>query len=216
MATRYVDRNLHGDEKVSYRGRVSWIAALHRGVTALVAGFVVINAVERGSFLAVIGLLAMLWGLIDIVAGILFRMSAEYAVTDRRVIGKYGIIRHESVDVLLTSMSGASTSFTVLGRLFGYGSVWVNGNGTRRMLKDLAHPKAFESAIHERLEDSRLLKGTAAYTLNVQAAPGTPPQQAFPATPAPAGSTVAASFCGQCGAPSDEGVQFCRSCGTPA
>jgi hypothetical protein len=175
----------------------------------------VIEITHALGFLAVVCMLVLLWGLVDIAAGILFRVSAEYAVTDRRVIGKYGLIRHQSVDVLLTSISGVTTSFTVLGRLFGYGSVWVNGSGARRMLKDLADPKAFELAVHERLEDSRLLKGTAAYTLNVQTVqPDGSPQSTPPTAPVPSSSAVAASFCGQCGTAITEGGQFCRSCGT--
>lgn len=215
---KYVDGNLHGNEQVCYRGRVSWFAALHRGVILTVVALVVIGITEARGFLAVICTLALLLGLFGIVSGIVFILSAEYAVTDRRVIGKYGLIRHQSVDVLLTSISGATTSFTVLGRIFSYGSVWVNGNGTRRMLQDLSQPKAFESAIHERLEDSRLLKGTAAYTLNVQMAEpeGAPREANLPTAQMPPSPAIAASFCGQCGTAITEGAQFCGSCGTPA
>jgi len=151
------------------------------------------------------------------VRGILFKMFSEYAVTDRRVIGKYGVIRPESVDVLLTSVSGVSTSFTAIGRIFGYGSVWINGSGTRSLLAGMSRPKAFEDAVHERLEDSRFLKGTAAYTLNVQPAPPEGPSQPTSQTATvPAAPAVSSSFCGQCGGAIAEGAQFCRGCGTPA
>lgn len=217
MATRYVDGHLHGDEKVCYRGKVSWVAVLIRGLIAFVAGVVLLSIGKRGGAVAVIGLLVLLWAIFALVAGILFKTFSEYAVTDRRVIGKYGIIRPRSVDVLLTSISGVSTSFTAVGRIFGYGSVLVNGNGTRRLLEHLSQPKAFEAAIHERLEDSRLLKGTAAYTLDVQfAQPQTAVQAAATPLPAPAGSAPAAAFCGQCGIALVEKAQFCRSCGAPA
>jgi uncharacterized membrane protein YdbT with pleckstrin-like domain len=216
VATRYVDHNLHGDEKVCYRGHVSW-AVLLRGLILLSGGFVLAQVAERHSVLSFIAGVLMLWGLLALVRGILFKMFSEYAVTDRRVIGKYGIIRPESVDVLLTSVSGVSTSFTVIGRIFGYGSVLINGNGTQSLLAGMSRPKAFEDAVHERLEGSRLLKGTAAYTLNVQPVPPEgPPQPTTQTMPAPAASAVASSFCGQCGATIAEGTQFCRGCGAPA
>jgi hypothetical protein len=58
----------------------------------------------------------------------------------------------------------------VLGRLFGYGNVWINGSGTRQVIRDVADPTAFQAAIHKRLDESRFLKGTAAYTLDVRLA----------------------------------------------
>jgi uncharacterized membrane protein YdbT with pleckstrin-like domain len=217
VATRYVDRHLHGDEKVCYRGKVSWVAVLIRGLIAFVVGVVLLSVGKSGSALAVIGLLVLLWAIFALVAGTLFKTFSEYAVTDRRVIGKYGIIRPQSVDVLLTSISGVSTSFNAVGRIFGYGSVLVNGNGTRRLLEHLSQPKAFEAAVHERLDDSRLLKGTAAYTLDVQfAQPQTAVQAAATPPPVPADSAPAAAFCGQCGIALVERAQFCRSCGAPA
>jgi uncharacterized membrane protein YdbT with pleckstrin-like domain len=213
VATRYVDRNLHGDERVCYRGHVSWVAVLIRGLIAFVVGVVLLSIGKSGGALGVIGLLVLLWAIFALVAGVLFKTFSEYAVTDRRVIGKYGIFRPQVVDVLLTSVSGVSTSFTALGRIFGYGSVWINGSGTRRLLQHMSQPKAFEDAVHERLEDSRLLKGTAAYTLNVQ--PAQPQAPAGAAAPVPAGSSPAPAFCGQCGDGLAAGTQFCRSCGTP-
>ncbi len=216
MATRYVNRNLHGDEKVCYRGHVSW-AVLLRGLILVSGGFVLAQVAEPHSVLSTVAGGLMLWGLLSLVRGILFKMFSEYAVTDRRVIGKYGIIRPESVNVLLTSVSGVSTSFTVIGRIFGYGSVLINGSGTQRLLAGMSRPKAFENAVHERLVDSRLMKGTAAYTLNVQPAPPEgPPQQTSQTAPGPAASAVASSFCGQCGAAIADGTQFCRTCGTAA
>lgn len=220
MATKYVDRNLNSGEKVCYRGRVSWVAALHRGVIGFILAIIVGSSSESGSALAVVGTLALIGSLILIAQGILLRMTTEYAVTDRRVIGKYGLIRQQSVDILLRSMSGAAVSNTVLGRFFSYGNVVIAGTGARRELVGLASPKSFKSAIDERLDDSRLMHGTAAYTLNVRAAPDDPQQPAATSPPAPSAggevavATATSAFCGHCGSQVGAGIRFCQNCGS--
>jgi len=53
VATKYVDRNLHGDEKVCYRGHVSW-AVLLRGLILLSGGIVLAQVAERHSVLSLV------------------------------------------------------------------------------------------------------------------------------------------------------------------
>ena len=217
----YVKRNLHPGETIGYRGHVSWVAALHRGVITIIVALVVAGLAGGKSqsaspALSLVIVLLFIGGIASLISGVLFRNWSEYVVTDRRVIGKYGVIRIQSVDVLLTAVAGASVSTTVLGRAFGYGDVWVNGSGTKRRLRDLKAPKAFQSAVHERLEASRLLKGTAAYTLDVRLAPDgrrEPPM----ADPQPAGVRTApagARFCRQCGTAVSATGAFCEQCGS--
>jgi uncharacterized membrane protein YdbT with pleckstrin-like domain len=214
----YVERNLHPGETICYRGQVSWVAALHRGVIAIIVAFVIAGSAgsKASSALSVIITLLFIGGIASLISGVFFRKWSEYVVTDRRVIGKYGVIRQASVDVLLTAVAGASVSNTVLGRVFGYGDVSVNGSGTRQRLRDLKSPKAFQSAVHERLEASRLLKGTAAYTLDVRLAAddrqeptiSDPQPAAVPTTPA------SARFCRQCGTAVTAAGAFCQQCGS--
>jgi hypothetical protein len=140
---------------------------------------------------------------------VMLRFTAEYTVTDRRVVGKYGLVRRLSVDVLFTSISGINTSYSFFGRLLRYGNVVVNGAGTRSLLRNMSNPRGFEAAVHRRLDDSRLLQGTAAYTLKVEMADPTPsPVQPIPPTPS------GGSFCSQCGSQVGAGARFCAGCGS--
>jgi len=161
--------------------------------------------------LSVAGLLVLLVAVASLVRGLIFRRTAEYAVTDRRVIGKYGAVRQQSVDLLMTAISGASTSKSVLGRMFGYGNVWVNASGASRELKDVADPHAFQTAVYERLERSRLLKGPAAYTLGVRVVDES---QRLSAAPLQPGTAAAAAFCSRCGSQLPTGSRFCPRCGS--
>ena len=202
--TGYIDRNTHSGETIEYRGQMSWPAALLRGVL-LVIFALYLGAVSLTGASGVVGLLAIA----DLIRGVILQRTAEYAVTDRRVIGKYGIIRRQSVDVLFTSISGLSTTYSFFGRLFRYGTVVVNGAGTRSLLHNISKPRDFEAAVHRRLDDSRLLKGTAAYTLKVEVA-DTSRSPVQPIPPTPSGG----SYCSQCGTHVGSEARFCASCGT--
>lgn len=57
------------------------------------------------------------------------RWFAEYAVTDRRIVFRRGVIRRVVREISVTGVEGVDLSQTVLGRLLGYGTVWVRGRG---------------------------------------------------------------------------------------
>ncbi len=217
----YVERNLHPGETIAYRGHVSWVAALRRGVIIIIVAFVVEglaggNSQSGSSALSALTGFLFIVAILSLISGVISRTTSEYAVTDRRVIAKYGVISQRSVDVLMTAVAGATVSTTALGRVFGYGDVWVNGTGSRQRLKDLKAPKAFQSAVHERLESSRLLKGTAAYTLDVRLAPDDRREPPI-ADPQPTGARTApagARFCRQCGTAVSAAGAFCEQCGS--
>ncbi len=250
---RYVEQSLQPSEVVEYWGKASWIRVLFRPLIAIIIGVVLMgiagasgnNGAANNGFstgadvVATIGVVLAVSGLIGVVRAILFVIGAEYAVTDRRVVGKYGIIRRVAVDVMITQISGVSVAQPALGRFFNYGTIWVNASGTRRALIGIAKPLKFRAAVYNRLEESRLLKGTAAYTLDVRIAPDPPvaqapvPGPAYPPAPqpapvyqhaqgqvpAPAGTPYGAAgpvtrYCGQCGTAVQAPSRFCANCGT--
>ena len=214
----YVEKNVHPGETIAYRGHVSWVAALHRGVITIIVAFVVAGLAggKANTAVSLVITLLFIYGIATLIGGVLFRNWSEYAVTDRRVIGKYGVIRQTSVDVMLTALAGVTVSNTAIGRVFGYGDVWVNGSGTKQRLRDMKSPKPFQSAVHERLEASRLLKGTAAYTLDVRLAPDDrrEPPIADPQLAGTRTDTAGARFCRQCGIAVRATGAFCEQCGS--
>lgn len=141
---------------------------------------------------------------VSLVRGWIVQQTAEYAVTDQRVIGKYGLISQQSVNVMLVAISGVSTSNTLLGRIFGYGTVLVEGPGISEQLVNIQDARAFEAAVYH----SRDLAGTSASALGVPAAP--PLQRGT----APVVATDS-RYCAGCGRELDPGARFCAKCGNP-
>ncbi len=122
--------------------------------------------------------------IVSTISALAFMTSAKYAVTDRRVMAKYGLIKRSSVDVILAKISGVRVNQGLLGRLFDFGNVWVQSSGANRRVLFIQSAKKFRAAILTQLEESRLLKGTVAYTLEVtQASPGPNRPPASPVKP---------------------------------
>lgn len=190
----YIQQSLQPGETVEYSGRVSRIAVLLRPAIMVLIAIVGLgiagsksnsnNPSTTASIVDFLVAIDLLGALIGLVRAYIFLKSSEYIVTDRRVIGKYGFIRRSVVDVLLTQVSGVTLSQSIPGRLFRFGTVWILAGGARRSLIYMKAPLKFQSAVYARLEESRLLKGTAAYTLDVRMVPGEPaPATAVPQAP---------------------------------
>jgi uncharacterized membrane protein YdbT with pleckstrin-like domain len=160
-------------------------------------------SIALGQVVVWVALAVLVFALASLVRGWIFRMTAEYAVTDQRVIGKYGLVSQESIDVRIAAITGVTTSNTLPGRIFGYGTVWVNAAGTRDQLVAMNHPKAFESAVYNRLSKATAASPSAAYAAPLfqsQVVPGTAPYS---------------GPCSHCGSAAAPGARFCPGCGNP-
>ena len=185
MSPSSIEKNLQPGELVRYRGRPSKSAALLRPV-ALLALFLILDGIDQslsnsvttassqgaktGAEIVVgIFLFFVLLALVaTAIAAIAFLSSAQYAVTDRRVVAKYGLIKRSSVDLFLTKISGVKVDQGLLGRVFDFGNVVVQSSRASRRIVLVKSPKAFQSALITQLEELRLLKGTAAYQLETK------------------------------------------------
>lgn len=187
---RYIDRNLQSGEAETYRGRPSKTALFIRPLL-FSAGFVIADSIARAqataksttapgantaaeAIFALIAVFCIVAAIATVIGAIVFLRSAEYAVTDRRVIVKYGLVRRHAVDTLLTSVSSVVVNQSAFGRMCGYGNVLLRGAGGGRSISCVKDPKGFQSAILSELDSARLLKGTAAYKLDVKLAPHFP------------------------------------------
>jgi hypothetical protein len=103
MNNTYVQQNLQPGETIDYIGHVSWVFALHRAAIVLPASILLFATPAKP--LAVIMLLI---AIMLAISGWVTVQTSEYAVTNRRVIGKYGWLAKESATVLLTKVTALS------------------------------------------------------------------------------------------------------------
>lgn len=135
----YVDQQLIKGEQILYRARLHWkvfIPAVIFALIDLAMHFVFVLA-------AVVAVLSYL-----------SYSTSELALTNRRVVGKVGVVRRASVDNLLTKVEGVSVDQGILGRMLGYGTVVVRGTGAGHAgLPAIAQPDQFSRRVQQQIAD---------------------------------------------------------------
>ena len=143
----YVDSNLLQNEHVTYRAR------LHRIIYLLPVCVLIVAlgaAVASGSWIAggVLGLI----GLVMLVPPWIRSIGSEFAVTNKRVLVKVGLIRRHSLELLLQKVEGIGVDQGILGRILGYGTITVSGTGgTREAFRMIADPLEFRRQVQASL-----------------------------------------------------------------
>lgn len=118
----YVDSNLMTGETVLYQSHVSkWSLAplILLGVLLLVIG---------------VGLIFLVW------AWIAYK-TTEFAVTDKRIIAKTGLISRNTVEMFLDKVESLNVMQSIPGRILDYGTVTIRGTGaTSEPIKNISAP----------------------------------------------------------------------------
>jgi uncharacterized membrane protein YdbT with pleckstrin-like domain len=151
----YVDRHLLTGEAVTYRTRLHWkvyglplllVLVVLAPLTVLAATSETrrwLGFLPAGAALVV---LAIAW---------LKRRSSEFAVTNKRVIIKLGVLNTRSIELLLPKIEGIAVTQSLTGRLFGYGEIIVTGSGgTRELFEGIQTPLDFRQAVQAATDNS--------------------------------------------------------------
>ncbi|MCC7385953.1 MAG: PH domain-containing protein [Deltaproteobacteria bacterium] len=148
----YVERTLLGDEQIKGRAKLHWIFfktaifAFAFGIGALVAG---------GDGLRILGALLLVGGAFVGAVDLILYSTFEFAVTNKRVVGKMGLIRRTSLEVLLDKVEGIIVDQSILGRLLGYGTIIITTGGPQVPFPNVADPLAIRQAVQMQIEASK-------------------------------------------------------------
>ena len=134
---KYVDSSLLPGESVIAEGKLHW--AIFIG-----PALILILAILMGRVGGFIGFLALAWG----VYRLLIFLTTELALTNKRVIAKFGIIRRNVIDVSNSKIEGVTYHQGIIGRIFGYGSVLVRGTGVGQVpIPFIERPELFKHEV---------------------------------------------------------------------
>ena len=120
----YIDENLLPDEHVVYRTDLHWII-FARAILVLVVGLVLVF-VPR---IAQASVVVLLIGVVMLVPPFVAYRTTELGVTNKRVIVKTGLVRRRTLELLLRQVEAILVDQSLLGRLFGFGSITLTGTG---------------------------------------------------------------------------------------
>lgn len=132
----YVKNTLLRDEDIIYEAKVSWWSQ----IGLIIAGIIL-------SFVFGIGLLLLIIAYLNV-------KTTELALTNKRVIAKFGFIRRTTVELRVEKIESLGVDQGILGRLLGYGSIVVRGSGgTNTPIPNIANPLEFRHKVNFFVEE---------------------------------------------------------------
>lgn len=136
--TSYVEGALVKDEQVLYVGHISlWSLAL-----PIILGFLLLFAFGLGLFF---------W----LIAYIRYK-TTELAITNRRVIAKFGFISRRTIELNIDKVESIQVDQGILGRIFDFGTLVISGAGNPQApIAGISAPMAFRKAFVEAQDQPR-------------------------------------------------------------
>lgn len=148
----YVDRILQPGETVIHRAKLHWLIYWKAVALLVAAAALAVVAEQRSDELQqglLYGALAVLaLALIAALVAAIRRSSTELAVTDHRVIFKRGLLSRHTIEMNRSKVESVDVDQTLMGRLFGYGTILVRGTGgSLEPLANIEDPLALRNHI---------------------------------------------------------------------
>jgi uncharacterized membrane protein YdbT with pleckstrin-like domain len=147
----YVQQVLQPGETLRFQTNLHWFVYLYAIVAVVIALTFLISYYADPSMNILLLYGAGVFGIVAVVLAIpawLKRFGTEIAVTDRRIISKTGLVQRHTTEVNMDKVESVDVDQSILGRLFGYGSITVRGTGEGiATLHNIARPLEFRNTV---------------------------------------------------------------------
>ena len=107
----YIDDSLIAGEKIVHRARISWWTLLPKILLGIL-------------------LLVIVVGLYFLVDAWIQSRTTEIAITNKRVIAKFGFIKRHTVEINLDKVEALRVEQGFWGRILNYGTLLISGAGS--------------------------------------------------------------------------------------
>ena len=157
----YVEKNLRPNEQIKAKAVISWVPLIPSGIIAflLLVSACIARMPLAGVLIggAVVGLRA------------LSIYSTELGVTDKKVIGKTGVILANSLDTYLEKIDNFSITETLGGKIFGYATLQICTTSARLRFNYVKNAMQFKNIVMDAIEAREIEKIAMQADLNAQA-----------------------------------------------
>jgi len=138
----YIEENLMPGENLLYRAKLHPIIFIGPLTVLLI-----------GIWLFIVdGVLILLVGILWTVPTYITYSTSEFGLTNKRIIGKIGFIRRQSLEMFLTKVESVSIHQGIIARLLDYGKIEIIGTGgTKESFTKISKPLEFRKHIQEQV-----------------------------------------------------------------
>ena len=136
-------------EQIVHRANLHWLVFLLPILLFIAAIWLFSVGGNIAKFLAVFLIVGVLvTGLIAVIE----RRTSEFAVTNKRVLIKTGLIRRHSLETLLGKIESIGVAQSILGRILGFGTIVISGTGgSKEPFHKIADPMMFRRRVQEQI-----------------------------------------------------------------
>ena len=148
----YIDNNLLEGEQVLYKSRHHKIIFIWPVMWILFAiSFFALGEYVLPEFIFFAGFFVVV-SAIHAFAVWTYFISAEFAITNLRVVAKEGFVKRKTMEVLLNRVESIKVNQGVMGRILNYGTVTISGTGgVSDPIEKLRSPLEFKGKIQQQL-----------------------------------------------------------------
>lgn len=167
----YVSKNLMQGEKVVYRGKIHWFVLLPGLIGVTFSGLLIllrsqlasailnsgnydINSKALTGFFFVGAILLLIPSLYRLAKDLLYRLTTELAITNKRIIAKFGFIKRYTTELNHSKVESLNVSQSIIDRLLDSGTIIVNGTGKEATpIPKIDDPLAFRLKAMEAVDE---------------------------------------------------------------
>lgn len=140
----YIENNLVPGEEILYKGKISPFSCINLwiivGILLLLIGFG-----NQNSSIIGIGFVIIVGWIIYLITTIL---TTEFAMTNKRLIGKGGFIKRYSFEQHLDRIDSVEIAQSIIGRIFNFGYIGYNTAGAKNGINGIAKPMDLKNKIN--------------------------------------------------------------------
>lgn len=164
----YVESNLRKEEQVVVRAKISWWTLVAPGLLALIAwvgAFVLMGKLNNmakstgtsgGSAqeaLTYVLLILAFFLTIPLIKRALINATTHLAVTNKRVIGKVGVLKIDTIDYPVDKIDNVSYNAGFFGNLFKYATVQIGSvSGEKKQIGAIGNARDFKNSVTDAIE----------------------------------------------------------------
>ena len=148
----YLNKSLGEGEVIRYSASRHWIGYLPGLIVVTIGSLIVLGGLvisnKFGAGLIVLGATFMIISLLPLVGVWLENSTTELAITNKKVIAKWGFISRKTLEQRLEKVDSIQVDQSMTGRFFDYGTIIVHGSGSSTTpIKAIANPLEFRRQV---------------------------------------------------------------------
>ena len=155
----YINSSLGAGETIIIRARFHWLYSFYAwgmlllpllvlGWLYLHAGSESIDGANPVTWGIVLALVWLIWGFVTFLKLMIRKWTTEIGVTSHRFVEAYGLFTRRTNEIALPNIEGVKVWQSFLGRIFGFGTVKIEGTGVDSVTTPhIADPVGFVRAI---------------------------------------------------------------------